>query len=51
MLLCFIYFKKSVKIVSGMSKVWENTNGCDNQYRCALDVYIKLLCYYLRMEL
>ena len=23
-----------------MSTVWEETNGCDNQYMCALDMYL-----------
>ena len=27
------------KLVSGMSTVCKDTNGCANQYRCALDIY------------
>ena len=23
-----------------MSIVWEDTNGCENQYICALDIYL-----------
>ena len=42
MLIWFIYFKKieSVILVTGGSKVWEDTNGCAKQYMCALDVYL-----------
>ena len=24
----------------GMSTVWEDTDGCDNQYMCALSIYV-----------
>ena len=27
-------------LVSGMSMVWEDTDGCSKQYRCVLDVYL-----------
>ena len=23
-----------------MSTIWEDTDGCDNKYRCALDIYL-----------
>ena len=26
--------------MSGMSKVWEDTGGCENRYRCALSIYL-----------
>ena len=26
--------------MSGMSKVWEDTAGCANKYRCNLDIYL-----------
>ena len=26
--------------MSSMSTVWEDTNGCENQYRCALDMQL-----------
>ena len=31
---------KSVILVSGMSTVLEDTNGCAKQYRCALSIYL-----------
>ena len=42
MLICFIYLKifELVILVSGMSTVWEDTDGCANQYRCTLDIYL-----------
>ena len=42
MLICFIYSKKveSVILVSGMSIVWEDTDGCANQYRFYLFIYL-----------
>ena len=27
-------------LVSDMSTVWEDTDGCAKQYRCALDIYV-----------
>ena len=33
-------FLESVILVSGMSTVWEDTNGYAKQYRCALTIYI-----------
>ena len=29
--------------MSAMSAVWEDIGGCDNQYRCALDIYLMTL--------
>ena len=48
MLIFFIYLKKteSVILVSGMSTVWEDTDGCDNQYMCALDIYLMTVLSY-----
>ena len=38
MLICFIYYKffESVILVSGMSTVWEDTDGCAKIYICVL---------------
>ena len=33
-------FLESGKLVSGMSTVWEDTDGCANHYRCALAIYL-----------
>ena len=30
-----------------MSKLWEDTNGCAKQYRCALDIYLLNVLSYL----
>ena len=30
-----------------MSKILEDTNGCDNQSRCALDIYLMTVLLYL----
>ena len=30
-------------LVCGMSTVWEDTDGCANQYICALDIYLMTL--------
>ena len=30
-------------VVPGMSKVWEDTDGCAKQYRCALAIYLVTL--------
>ena len=27
-------------LVSDVSTVWEDTSGCDKQYRCSLDIYL-----------
>ena len=35
----FIYFQSEI-LVSGMSTVWEDTNGCAKKYRCYLAVSI-----------
>ena len=43
-------FKKMIELgllVSGISKVWEDTNGCANQYMCALSIYIMTVLSYL----
>ena len=42
MLICFIYLKNSESeiLVSGMSTVWEDTDGCAKQYMCALATYL-----------
>ena len=40
MLICFIYFFESGILVSGMSTVWEDTDGCAKQCMCALDIYL-----------
>ena len=41
-LICFIYLKtfESGILVSSMSTVWEDTDGCAKQYRWALDIYL-----------
>ena len=31
---------ESGRLVSGMSTVWEDTDGCANKYRCALTIYL-----------
>ena len=33
----------SVILVCGMSTVWKDTDGCANQYMCALDIYLMTL--------
>ena len=42
MIIFFIYSKsfESGILVSGISKLWEDTNGCENKYRFALDIYL-----------
>ena len=42
MLICFIYQKcfESGILVSSMSKLCEDTDGCANQYRCDLAIYL-----------
>ena len=43
-------FKKMIELgllVSGISTVWEDTNGCANQYMCALSIYIMTVLSYL----
>ena len=41
MLISFICKKiASGILVSGASTVWKDTNGCTNQYRRALDIYL-----------
>ena len=32
--------------MSGMSTVWEDTDGCAKQYRCALDIYLMTVLSY-----
>ena len=39
-LICFIYFFESGILVSGMSTVWEDTDGCAKQYRCDFATYL-----------
>ena len=34
------YFLESGGLVFGMSTVWEDTDGCANQYRCDLPIYL-----------
>ena len=43
----FIYSKNIELglIISGMSTVWEDTDGCSKQYRCALDIYLMIFCH------
>ena len=31
---------ESGRLVSGMSTVWEDTDGCAKKYRCALTIYL-----------
>ena len=42
MLIYFIYLKifELVILVSGMSTVWEYTDVCSKQYRCAFSIYL-----------
>ena len=42
MLICLIYIKifESGIFMSGMSMVWEDTDGCANKYRCTFAVYL-----------
>ena len=42
MLICFIYLKlfESGILVPGISNVWEDTGGCDMQFRCYLSIYL-----------
>ena len=35
-----------VILVFGMSTLWEDTNGCDNQYMCALSIYLMTVLSY-----
>ena len=37
-LLLFIYSKELGILVSGMSTLWEDTDGCTEEYRCDLDI-------------
>ena len=48
-LICFIYSKifELGILVSGVSTVWEDTNVCENQYRCDLDIYLINVLSYL----
>ena len=34
------FFIESEKLVSGISKLWEETDGCANKYGCALTIYL-----------
>ena len=36
-------FLESVILVSCVSTVWEDTYGCVKQYRCYLDIYLKIV--------
>ena len=49
MIICFIYSKifESGILVSGIPKVWEDTDGCANQYRCDLGTYLMNVLSYL----
>ena len=35
-----------VLLVSGISTVWEDTNGCAKEYMCALDIYLMSVLSY-----
>ena len=37
---------QSVILVSGISTVWEDTNGCAKEYMCALDIYLMSVLSY-----
>ena len=32
-------------LTASLSKIWENTNGCDKQYRCAYALYLMSVVY------
>ena len=34
---------KNKKLMSELSSVWENTDGCADQYRCATALYLMLV--------
>ena len=34
-------------LVYGMSTVWEDTHGCENQYLCSLTIYLMTVVSYL----
>ena len=36
----------SVILVSGITTLWEDTDGCDNQYRCDLAIYLMTVLPY-----
>ena len=36
----FKIFLESGRLVSGMSTVWEDTDGCENQHMCDLVIYL-----------
>ena len=46
-----ISFLKDRKLLTtSLSKIWENTDGCAEQYRCASALYlmsVMSLCYYI----
>ena len=33
---------ESVRLVSGMTTTWEDNDGCENQFRCALAIYLMI---------
>ena len=37
---CLIGLLKSQKLMSALGKIWENTDGCAEQYRCATALYL-----------
>ena len=39
-------FFESGILVSGMSTVWEDNDGCDKQYMCALVIYLMVVLSY-----
>ena len=42
-MLIFLCIKKIIEsgiLVSGMLKVWEDTDGCANKYRSYMDIYL-----------
>ena len=47
MVYLFIKFFELGHIVFGMSTIWEDTNVCVKQYRCAIEVYSMNVLSYL----
>ena len=44
------FIQKNIKsglLVYGVSKVWKDTYGCPNKYKCALDMYLMTVFSYL----
>ena len=41
-------------MTSSLSKIWENTDGCTEQYRCATELYLMSVmsqCYSVTIDL